>query len=309
MDYIVRIDQYQNKRFDFLNKNFHRYKELTVGFVACTQRGMKIPFNKALEEKLFSIGLEFTKQNTKQIFEEIGVLNEAERTNVINSTYPALYVVMWSILEGNTREKTWMDQHMKTLHITKENHAAIKDSIQGLENVRSISLKDQERFTSPWAIDMADEDKFERTVSLVGRLLRDDIQLQALYHMLVMMKPPETCFPLQQPDPTLVSVQSSLCQFIYRYLAAKDNTSLEYTKTVKTVIALPEPGTSFCSSIMKKSEDLDDLNPAEKTSLLMNLVNDLHDCGNIMQNRSLLVQMEDLQPQQEGDKAGDDQNI
>ena len=60
---------------------------------------------------------------------------------------------------------------------------------------------------------------------------------------------------------------------------------------------------------MKKSEDLDDLNPAEKTSLLMNLVNDLHDCGDIMQNRSLLVQMEDLQPQQEGDRAGDDQNI
>jgi hypothetical protein len=122
----------------------------------------------------------------------MGMLDQEHRMNVIKSTYPALYVVMWSILEGNTREKTWMDQHMKTLHITKENHAAIKDSIQGLENVRSISLKDQERFTSPWAIGMADEEKFERTVSLVGRLLRDDIQLQALYHMLVMMKPPET---------------------------------------------------------------------------------------------------------------------
>ena len=60
---------------------------------------------------------------------------------------------------------------------------------------------------------------------------------------------------------------------------------------------------------MKKSEDLDDLNPAEKTSLLMSLVNDLHDCGDIMQNRSLLVHMEDLQPQQEGKRAGDDQNI
>ena len=60
---------------------------------------------------------------------------------------------------------------------------------------------------------------------------------------------------------------------------------------------------------MKKSEDLDDLNPAEKTSLLMNLVNDLHDCGDIMQNRSLLVQMTDVQPQQEGDRTGLDQNI
>ena len=82
-----------------------------------------------------------------------------------------------------------MDQHMKTLHITKENHAAIKEKICGLENVRSISLEDQERFTSPWTVDLADEVKFYRTVSVLGRLLRDDLQLQALYHMFVMMSP------------------------------------------------------------------------------------------------------------------------
>ena len=86
-----------------------------------------------------------------------------------------------------------MEQHRKTLHITQENHAAMKDNIQGLEKVRSISLKDQERFTSPWAVDMADEEKFERTISIVGKLLRDDLQLQALYHMLVMMCPSYKC--------------------------------------------------------------------------------------------------------------------
>ena len=50
-------------------------------------------------------------------------------------------------------------------------------------------VQDQERFTSPWAVEMADEEKFERTVATLGRLLRDDVQLQALYHMLVMMSP------------------------------------------------------------------------------------------------------------------------
>ena len=97
-------------------------------------------------------------------------------------------------------------------------------------------------------------------------------QLQALYHMLVMMKPEEKHFPKNKSDELLESVQSSLCRFIYRYLAAKDNTDLKYTKTIKTNTSSPEPGTSFCSSIMKKSEGLDDLNPAEKTSLLMSLV-------------------------------------
>ena len=124
-----------------------------------------------------------------------------------------------------------MDQHMKTLHITKENHAAIKDNIRGLENVISISLKDQERFISPWAVEILDGEKFERMVSLVGTLLRDDIQLQALYHMLVMMSPIQTVQErmqvsrhylgykssmfLFQADQVLVEVQVKLTELIY----------------------------------------------------------------------------------------------
>ena len=55
--------------------------------------------------------------------------------------------------------------------------------------MRAVSLKDQEKFTSPWAVTDIDEEKFDKTISYLGRLLRDDIQLQALYHMLVMLSP------------------------------------------------------------------------------------------------------------------------
>ena len=55
--------------------------------------------------------------------------------------------------------------------------------------MKALSLKDQEKFTSPWAVTDVDEEKFEKTISYLGRLLRDDIQLQALYHMLVMLSP------------------------------------------------------------------------------------------------------------------------
>ena len=55
--------------------------------------------------------------------------------------------------------------------------------------MRALSLKDQEKFTSPWAVSDLDEEKFDKTISFLGRLLRDDIQLQALYHMLVMLSP------------------------------------------------------------------------------------------------------------------------
>ena len=55
--------------------------------------------------------------------------------------------------------------------------------------MRPVGLKDQAKFTSPWAVAAEDEDKFERTVSMIGRLLRDDMHLQALYHMLIMFSP------------------------------------------------------------------------------------------------------------------------
>ena len=189
VDYMVRIKEYQNRRFEYVCGKFHKYKNLMAAFVGFTKAGKKIPFNKQVESSLFNIGLDFTKQIGRDIFQEMGELSTDVRKVVLNSTYPALYVVMYAILEGNTREKTWVDQHMKTLHTTKESHAAIEDYVRGMENVRSISLKDQERFTSPWAVEMVDEEKFESTLKLVGQLLRDDIQLQGLYHMLVMMQP------------------------------------------------------------------------------------------------------------------------
>ena len=85
----------------------------------------------------------------------MAALGTGVRKAMLNSTYPALYVVMFAILEGNTREASWIQQHKKTVHITKENHRSIKSHIAGLENVRAISLKDQERFTSPWAVEVS----------------------------------------------------------------------------------------------------------------------------------------------------------
>ena len=49
--------------------------------------------------------------------------------------------------------------------------------------------------------------------------------------------------------------------------------------------------------MMNMSEDVDELNPDEKTRLLISLVDDIHDCVDIMQNRSLLVQAVDIQQQ------------
>ena len=89
-----------------------------------------------------------------------------------------------------------------------------------------------------------------------------------------------------QADPALAKVQIKLGQLIYRYLSTK--TDLNYTKSERITNALRSDKDS--SSIMKMSEDVDDLNPDEKTRLLFSLVDDLHDCVDILQHRSLVVQ-------------------
>ena len=77
----------------------------------------------------------------KMLLQELGILSSSVRGEVLNSTYAALLVVFFSILEGNTKEATWMAQHAKTLQITKENHARLKEKIKPLVGVRSISIK------------------------------------------------------------------------------------------------------------------------------------------------------------------------
>ena len=53
---------------------------------------------------------------------------------------------------------------------------------------------------------------------------------------------------------------------------------------------------SVSSSMMGMGgEDVDDLTPDEKTNLLLSLVDELHDCVDIIQNRSLLVQAGDME--------------
>ena len=58
-----------------------------------------------------------------------------------------------------------------------------------MENVRPISFKDQQRFTSPWAVEMVDEETCDTTMMLIGRLLGHVCQLQSLYYKLLMVTP------------------------------------------------------------------------------------------------------------------------
>jgi len=276
IDYLVRIQKYQNGRFDFLFFSFPHYDDLTVRFITCTMNGNKIPFNASVEQRLFQLGLEFTKRDTKHIFQELNILSSSVRGEVLNFTYPALLVVFFSILEGNTKESTWLAQHAKTLQITKENHDRLKEKINPLVGVRSISIKDQERFTSPWAKEWEDEQKFERILSQLGRILRDDKKLQAIYHMLVMMTPSPSSSERTRKDPLLLKIQKDLQLLLYRYLCFQDETKTDSVTNKELAV-----------SLMGLSEDMTGQSPSTVASTLIDLVDQVHDCADIMQHRSL----------------------
>ena len=75
--------------------------------------------------------------NLQDIYDEMAALTTDVRREILNSTYPALYLVMFSIMEGNTREKSWIDQQMKTVHVTKENHKMLSDLVKVLIEIVS----------------------------------------------------------------------------------------------------------------------------------------------------------------------------
>ena len=73
---------------------------------------------------------------------------------------------------------------------------------------------------------------------------------------------------------------------IYRYLA-KDSPPTMNTDDIAKHETKKCPESS--ASMVHLSDEFTNLNPDEKTRLLIGLLDDIHDCVDIMQNRSLAV--------------------
>ena len=291
IDFIVRIEECQNRRIDFSTCLFPQYPSYIACMIKYKAEGVKIPYKSHMDNMLSNIGLESTKKICGNIFEEISFLTTGVQGEMLNSTYHALNVLTFCILEGNTHERTWVDQLLKCVHISKEYHQKFLAcrKVRHLHHVPPLSLRDLERLTSPWAVTVEDEDRFERTVSRVGRLLRDDLHLQALYYMVVLLTPTYVNSPMVQQDETLLKVKNGVVQHLHRYLSTNPN--INYRKTTDYHVFGGHGNVTHeeRSDIMRmtSSEGLDELNAADKTELLLKLVEDIHECVDIMKNRSL----------------------
>ena len=80
-----------------------------------------------------------------------------------------------------------------------------------------------------------------------------------------------------QFDPVLNKVQVDLQRLIYRYLTQSET---DQSRAGQSPVELD-------ISLMDLSQDLPELSADEKTRKLISLVEDIHDCAEIMQNRTL----------------------
>ena len=94
-----------------------------------------------------------------------------------------------------------------------------------------------------------------------------------------------------QMDADLVKIQTRMVQLIYRYLSSTQQKT-EEADPDRSPSSSSSRSAEFESPILKQSEDLGNLSPDDKTKLLISLIDDLHDCADIMLNRSLAGQTE-----------------
>ena len=152
-----------------------------------------------------------------------------------------------------------------------------------LQHVPPLSVMDVERYLTMTA---DNKNKFSMMVSRVGRLLRDDLQLQALYHMVVLLTPTFHNSLQTQQNESLLKIRNGAVKLLYRYLSTEPN--IHYTKTTEQGNVDGNRNTMQQSHIMQmtSSEGLEDLSAADNTELLLKLVEDIHSCVDILQFKS-----------------------
>ena len=194
IDFMVRTEDYLAKRFIFINKNFDyngcffkSNDNLRIETAISANSHRKLPYNPVIEGRLLHLGLKFIQLNIDNFnfFDDMKFLSTRVKLNMLETSFPACQIILYGLLETNNWPKPLYNFPETGFPATTTMFFGTLET----QKVGHIRMKDMEKFTSPWAIDYADEVKFENTVRKVGEALGSDLKLQALYTMLVMITP------------------------------------------------------------------------------------------------------------------------
>ena len=112
--------------------------------------GIRSTQNFYIDSMILNIGLEFSKKMHGMFHEEMSALTTNVLSEMLHCKFPAIYVLFVSILEGNTRERTWLDQHRKSVHVPNECNLIMKNNmyLEHLQHVPPLSVMDSECYLS-----------------------------------------------------------------------------------------------------------------------------------------------------------------
>ena len=104
IDYQVRIEEFKNARFNFMNNNAESNLEHWLGrFLCCISKGQKLPFNKVLNSVVLGAAMKFASSNIANYFQQIEDIHTLKKAQ--NSIQLSIHLLMWGVLEGNLKEK------------------------------------------------------------------------------------------------------------------------------------------------------------------------------------------------------------
>jgi len=157
-----------------------------------------------------------------EMFDEFKYVPEYVKTETIEFTLTVLQICIRSYLRANKDQPTLIDQQIAAGTYNKAFQVAY-DKVYPNDRsaVQSFDPLQLDIFTTPWAVNYDEEMFFNKTVTLLGSIIQDDVKLGTLFMILVLATPGATLSNQAQADPSLQKVQSDISLLMYRYLKNK----------------------------------------------------------------------------------------
>jgi len=196
--------------------------EQEVSRVEAVAKGAKIQLNEDYLQFRNKLCKEMFKQEGFLLFDRFIKLPQHIRDIMFEATFPST-IGLWFAYLHSRRGAESLAKQENTLCCSDEFESYRAKNIPDIVNSRCIRLEDFELMTSPWAVNVDDEIKFESTIKTIGDILGGDFNLSILYFHMVLANPhPGSLLCRNIKDhPSVLALQVEIDELVYRYLKSQ----------------------------------------------------------------------------------------
>jgi len=202
--------------------NLQIYKELMSAdfmrnmmnlFVSSMKKNEKIKTNENDLERYLTSSRELYASQSNKVFDEFRVLKKKVAYRLHCNSWPALQCLELSSEFCLPQLYSAVNKELSS------NIPGLKEACELTCN-RGLGLKNYAIFDSPWAQSEEYEIFFEKTISDLSKLLKDDYKLCVIYTLLLISSTPPGS---KRPCKEVSEIQGDMAQLMYRYLTSQMN--------------------------------------------------------------------------------------